>query len=338
MPASRRDFDGSEAKAALRRQWDKPILLRASQGGKTLLSYFGLPGPAVEDLIEWRQVIGVATGVERLRRARDKRVEDLERHRRLMRNVLAEGLTDFQLLRGDIEDVILNACDQDRNVPKVNDGNEPHLMRFRYGLVNLDFLGGVGYRDKNGETKRVRALRKLFERQRGTSFVLLLTLNVRDTMDEEITTYLQRSSARQRAEVAPVLRWYAERGAGEREYKLKALVPLFIQSVAEGEMFSVRCYPPVAYTGSGRARLVHFVFELTHVAGSLQAFSDQSPADLLALPLCHVHVNSKNGDGGDCRIELALRQHYGFDTSSVEKLTFLPLTLLPVASELVKVG
>ena len=68
----------------------------------------------------------------------------------------------------------------------------PHLARFSYDLVNLDFDGGLGYRSMraHGTAKRTIAIKKLFERQEGHSFILLLTINVRHTLGEEIQEYL----------------------------------------------------------------------------------------------------------------------------------------------------
>src|SRR5262245_13947645 len=87
-----KDFEGSKNKSVVRQMWDRPILQTiASQVGRPL-AYFGLPGPAVQDLIEWADLLGVKTGVERLRRGAKRQV-DLERHRRLYRNVAINGLS-----------------------------------------------------------------------------------------------------------------------------------------------------------------------------------------------------------------------------------------------------
>ncbi|HZS02209.1 MAG TPA: hypothetical protein VFE37_26060 [Chloroflexota bacterium] len=314
-PRSRRDFDPSANKNLLRRQWDAPILQAAVTSRGRKLTYFGLPGPAIEDLLDWKDLLATRTGVERLRSRAPEHEEDLERHRRLLRNLLVNGISDgFQLLRGEIEDIILDGSDASGMFPMLNDHAPPARMRFLYDLVNLDFTGGVGYRDKHGESKRVRAIKKLFERQNGTGFVLLMTINVRDNLDDELTRYLHERGLRADGDSAALLDWYAARSAGEKDCKLKAVIPLFIRHVAELHLFACHAYPPVSYDGTGRNRMVHFAFDLTFEGGNFQAFSPQTTLDILRLPLMEVRSE---------RLVFG-RQHDGFDYSCCgERLRFL---------------
>jgi len=324
-----RDFDGSQNKIAIRQRWDRPVLDAAMAVHGHVLSYLGLPGPAAQDLLEWRDILGVRTGVERLRRGSVAREEDRERHRRLLRTVMINDISDgFQPLRGEIEDIILDTTDVDGASPLLNDGQPLHRMRFLYDLINLDFFGGVGYRDKRGISKRVRALKKLFERQQGTSFVLLLTFSVRDGLDDELTQYLTETRDRADGELRRIVEWYARCGTGDKDHKLKALVPLFLQRQAEDNMFRCHTYPPIAYDGNGGTRMVHFAFALNHTSGNLRAFSAQSDSDLLKLPLVTVH---------DGRFRAASKHPCAWDRESCAKvLGFLPhdlrqaiLTTLP---------
>jgi len=208
-----KSFEGSSNKTLVRQRWDWPIIQEWSTIRKHPLSYFGLPGPHIEDLRDWRSRLGCSTGVERLRKADRHRKEDLNIHRQIHKHVLLSGLEGFQLLRGQIEDIVLDGVDQDNTRPQLAFGDPPLLAWFRYDLVNLDFLGGMGYKDKWGESKRVRALKKLLERQRGTNFLLLLTLNVRDGIDDELVRYLEgakREAASQH--IQDTLDWYATCG------------------------------------------------------------------------------------------------------------------------------
>lgn len=281
------------------------------------LTYFGLPGPAIADLLDWQDLPGKRTGVERLAGRGDRHRDDLERHRRLLRNVLANGISDgFQLLRGDIEDVILNGTDKDGTAPQLNNGGTDRDSRFHYDVVNLDFFGGVGYRDRRGEAKRVRAQKKLFERQQGTSFLLLLTVSVRDGLGDELTDYLSETRARVTDPLRDVVDWYMAQERGAKDLKLKAVLPLFLQRVAEDNMFSCHAYPPVIYDGTGGTRMVHCTLSFTHVAGNLQAFSTQSVADLLSLPPIFV----ENG-----RLGISGRRPSRLERTACEVvLTFLP--------------
>jgi hypothetical protein len=304
VPADDSDFEGTPAKSLLRRNWDLPILERAFSEKGRPLTYFGLPGPRILDLLDWRPVLGTATGAERLRESGDHRRADLERHRRLLNNILVHGFDGFQLLRGNVEDVICDAADADGTIPKLNDGAPPHRMRFKYDIVNLDFYGGVAYPSPSGEHVRVRAIRKLLERQQGTDFLLFLTINVRDKVNRELTQYLTNTGTRVDSQTQQALEWYARRGTGEKDYKLKAAVSLFVHREAEGKMFSCHCYPVVSYDGND-ARMVHFAFSLKSISGNFQAFSEQKLSDIVALPLVKLQTD---------RFIMPHKQHHGFDS------------------------
>src|SRR5436305_15207428 len=99
------------------------------------LSYFGLPSPSITDLLNWREYLGYCTGVERLRKATEQRKEDLNTHRLILKNVMLNGIENFQLLRGQIEDVILDGTDLDNTYPHLSKGSSPLIASFRYDLV-----------------------------------------------------------------------------------------------------------------------------------------------------------------------------------------------------------
>ncbi len=185
-----------------------------------------------------------------------------------------------------------------------------------YDLVNLDFFGGMGYKDKHGESKRVRALKKLLERQRGTNFLLMLTLNVRDGIDDELVEYLEGARREEsHTQLSQILDWYAKCGKGMKEYRLKAIVPLFVKREGEGWGFDCWSYPSVAYEGSGSARMVHFIFELTYVTTVLHAHSRQGVAEVINFPLVGVD------EGKLC---VLAKQHPTFNRGCIEKqLNFL---------------
>jgi hypothetical protein len=196
--------------------------------------------------------------------------------------------------------------------------DNPLVASFSYDLVNLDFLGGMGYRDKNGEAKRVRAIKKIIERQSRTNFLLMLTLNVRDGLEDEFDRYLQSASRIEAfQELQEVLEWYrVECGKGMKEYKLKSVVPLFIQRQAEQFGFDCYSHPAIVYEGDGRAKMVHFVFELKHTSIIFPAYSDQRSTDVLNL----VFLGVRN-DG----LYILETQHPKFNYLSCEnQLSFLP--------------
>jgi hypothetical protein len=310
-------FEESPNKVAVRQLWDLPIIQRWSKRLGHPLSYFGLPGPSISDILDWRPYLGYCTGVERLRKERKQRDEDLEVHRLIHKNVLLSGIDEFQLLLGDIEDIILNGTDQVRLRPRMSTSDHPLLSSFSYDLANLDFLGGMGYKaEKIGKVRRTQALQKLLERQRGTDLLLVLTLNVRDNIDDELVRYLEGAQYEAESEqLRSTLNWYATCKEGMKAYRLKAAVPLFIRREGEVCGFDCFCYPPLAYTGSGSARMVHFVFELTDANTILHAHSPQRISEVVNLPLLGIKRNV---------VYMPAKQHPHFDSTRGDFLRFLP--------------
>ena len=225
--------------------------------------------------------------------------------------------THFELLHGRIEDVILDGVSQDKVRPFKSHGPLAAQASFFYDVVNLDFCGGMGNRDKNQQSRWARALKKLIERQQGTSFTLVLTLNVRDKFDDELASYLKDTKYRaSTGELRDTLAWYETCGDRMHGFKLKAVVPLFIRQVAEINGFECFCYAPIAYTGTGRARMVHFVFELTATQRVLAAFSRQSEEEVIKFVFLGVE------DGTLCVLD---QQHLTPDYRRCPgQLSFLP--------------
>lgn len=275
------DFKGTQNKRFIRMNWDLPMISKLSAASNRQLSYFGLPGPEIEDIVDWQKHLANCTGVERLRKESADTEEDLQTQRRLMTNIFRKRIPCFTLMRGEIEDIILSGVDSDNHRLPQSIGNPPTFSAFRYDLVNLDFLGGLGYEDREG-AKRIRAIKKLIERQKGHNFLLLLTVNVRDKIRKEIVAYLQdKEQSLADQNLKSILHWYGKCGAGMKSYMLKAAVPLFIRAEAEHHNFDCYCYPPVVYEGTESARMVHFVFELNYKNGIFEARSQQPLADVI---------------------------------------------------------
>jgi len=280
-------YEDTPNKATIRRAWDLPVLRqKATQLGRSL-SYLGLPGPEIRDLIDWRDVLGSRTGVESMGRTRQQRDLFSAVAAQINMNVLARDLSSgFQLLRADIEDVILQGVDENGRVPQLISGGSSASAKFLYDVVNLDFDGGIGYVNHQGSSKRASALKKVFERQEGTGFILLLTINVRHTLGGEFEEYIRGMISRAiDAETRQILELCVARPVGQLEYKMKAVVPSFIQSAAELRMFESRCLPLIVYEGHKRAKMVHFVFVLQHKPGNLKHYGTQNDRDLVSLPL-----------------------------------------------------
>jgi hypothetical protein len=319
-------FQDTPNKSTIRDDWDLALIKGWHAKVDRPLAYFGLPGPDILDLLKWGDYLGTRTGVESPGRTSKQRRAADEVIGRLHMNVMAHEIgSGFQLLEADVEDVIINAVDTNGVAPVLNDGRPAHLAHFRYDIVNLDFNSGLDYRRKDG-ARRVAALKKLFERQEGHSFLLFLTVSVRDTLDDQIEQYLRELQGRDRGPGwRDLIEWYLGRGGKEKAYKLKGVVPSFVQSVAESRMFRCVSRPPITYHGH-RTQMVHFAFELESRDGYLRALSEQDDRDLIELPLLRCECGE---------LKLA-RQHPGFDGSRLEaSLDFLPPELRdPILSQL----
>ncbi|MHB1101834.1 MAG: hypothetical protein ACYC0C_03425 [Devosia sp.] len=277
-------FADSANKKAIRDGWNLPLLRHWENRTGRKLAYFGLPGPRMLDLLAWKSVLAPSrTAVEEHPKALSQRDLADDAAAELMRTAMKERVSDgLQILRGDIGTIIVKGFDDFASMPAMSTG-PADSARFRYDLHNLDFDGGLGFINKaTGEAPRVDALRKLVERQKGHSFLLFLTVNVRNTVGAAIADYLDRLQ-RQAAEGA--IAWYLSRTKGEVEYRLKAIVPVLMGTIAQTNGFALRCLPPVAYTGHAQARMLHFTFEFSAEDRVFAGVNQQATQDLLLLPM-----------------------------------------------------
>jgi len=276
-------FADSDNKQAIRDRWNLPLLGAWAARLDRKLTYFGLPGPRMLDLLAWQTVLDPRrTAVEERPKAAAKRELADDAAAQLLQNAIRAGLSDgLQILRGDIGTILTKGFDDFAAMPALADG-PAETARFRYDLHNIDFDGGLGFVNQTGEAPRLDALRKLVERQRGTSFMLLLTVNVRNKVGAAIADYLDRLQ-RQTSEGA--IAWYLERGDGQVEHRLKAIVPLLMGTIAQANGFSLRAHPPVAYTGHAQARMVHFTFEFVVEDLVFAGVNHQAADDVLLLPM-----------------------------------------------------
>lgn len=301
-------FQTTPNKDCIRTAWDLPILLQQHNSVCRGLNYFGMTGPEMRDILAWRSVLESWTSVEE--RPKDpKRLEAADRAAEQL-NVTAfkYGLDNkLTLLRGDVEHIIISGMDSFGTPPPLSNNAPADEMKFSYDLHNLDFDGGLGFGGNKGKPRRIVALERLFMRQAGSSFTLFLTVNVRDTIGAHVTSFLENRAA---TENCDVLRWYAGRGDGEYDYKLKAAVPLFLRHHAESNNFDSFFYPAVSYDGYKRARMVHFVafFSATN---SVFPNASKQPRDVWKLPMLRC---------GGGAINLSSSQHPGGNSGDSQRL------------------
>ncbi len=278
-------FADSANKQAVRNAWDLPLLAAWADVTGRKLTYFGMPGPRMLDLLAWKGVLDSRrTAIEERPKSPAKRALADDAAAQLMHNSIKAGLSDgLQILRGDVGEIITGGLDNFAVRPLLCEAGGAAQARFRYDLHNLDFDGGLAFINKvTGEAPRLDALRKLVERQKGASFILFLTINVRNTVGPAIADYLERLV---QMDAGGHIGWYLGRGKGEVEQRLKAIVPLLMRGVAESNGFALKCLPPLAYTGHQNARMVHFVFEFHAEDLVFAGVSKQLVDAMLTLPM-----------------------------------------------------
>ena len=316
-------FQDTLNKQIIRSQWDRPILQKLATASQSKLTYFGMPGPQIKDFTDWDDLLSYKTAVQIVRSGKQKD-EDLETINKMLTNVMVKNVTPFQLLRGPMEEVVLQGHDMDGTFPNHAFKDAKGNLCFKYDFVNLDFEGGAGYKAKKGRARdnsggrRIESIGKLFDRQQGHTFILFWTVNVRDTLGDEPLQYLQECAQRiQNPTVQEVVRWTVGlTEGGLKHYQLKTWIPLFIKEEAEVRKFHCYCYPPVVYEGFERAKMVHFAFFLEYEKDRmLRVASTQSEERVVRLPMM---------EASDAQLKISERQCPMFDESSCEaELEFL---------------
>ncbi len=274
-------FTPSDAKQRLRKIWDAPIISAVSEFiVKGRLNYFGLPGPMVEDIRDWKQYVGPIFALERNR-------QDVAS---LCSNAAALGLLQFgfHCECGELDDFVIRCASDGQSTLKKN----------WFHLLNLDYCGGWIYKDAAGNAKRVAAFDALVQVQRDTFFaqigasrpqksygLLLMTLNVRSDDKGEINRYVRRQIA---DEIPDVNLRKAVMGLPEKGHEHWLLRYYVMHNVVEkmsSKGFRVYAFPPLWYR-SGKSGLVHFTFVFgldRSVVGAGQAV--QTTGTLLRLPM-----------------------------------------------------
>jgi len=236
-------FVSTPNKDLIRKDFDRYIVEDQYMKKGEPLTYFGLPGPEMLDILEWAKYLRLVIAVER---------DPYARH--FMRSkAFSKGFNpaSFQILFGDIDDVILKGEDLERIKPKES----------AFDVINLDYEGGLMYKDLAGTSKRVKAIKKLFDLQQADKrdFVLLLTVNTRnrdwgefDKTLEEVQDELEEYGVEN---ISKVIEWYKTAGYA---YKIKVYLPVHLGIWARTSSFFCSDIRTVMYLGSSNRRMVHF--------------------------------------------------------------------------------
>jgi len=230
------------------------------------LAYFGLPGPQILDILEWRKYLGTVMAVER----------DLYAKHFMRSKAFSMGFnqSNFQILFGDIDDIILKGED--------SDGTK--LREEAFDVINLDYEGGLVYKDLVGDSKRVKAIKRLFDLQQASKrdFLLLLTVNTRNRDWGEFNKTLDQIQGQLEEynveNIADNIDWYKSAGYA---YKIKVYLPVHLGIWASSTSFSCSEAKAVMYLGSGNRRMVHFACSFVYGEPKL----GQSLIRILSIPM-----------------------------------------------------
>lgn len=235
------------------------------------LSYLGMPSGKMIDILAWEKYIGKCTAVE---------IDD-ERRRELVLSTMKHNLDGkIKILFGDIEKILIRGKDKFNN-----------KLEFPYDIVFLDFFGTILYK----QLQRVNAITCLIEKQKGHTFLLLLTFNLREKKYSQHTIksvldkikkalssfYIYDDSIK--SHIQGIIDQYKSDTTHEM-YRQKLFVPYFIKTASEGVGFKSHSYAPIFYVGFNDCPMIHFAFKLTsEIASPTHAISDQTIIDIINL-------------------------------------------------------
>lgn len=235
---------------------------------KRKLKYFGLPSEGLYDIITWDQFIYSFTAVEFGGKLDGPSKQSLLVSRAIQKGYIAK----LTLLRGDINDVIINDRDEVGT-----------MVPYPFDIVNLDYGGSVLYPDR----KRVAALEVLFNRQKPEDFILFITSNVREFDPQELINTQERI-LKEIKHFRPNLERSIEKyfqlvNSKQSVIRQTIHVQFMIKSLGEQNKYEVKCIPAVLYKGSNETQLIHYIFSLRFQAiASTRVISDQSILNLLS--------------------------------------------------------
>lgn len=249
-------FKDTENKRAIR-AFDRDVLATyCEEKGKKPLSYFGLPGARMLDILEWKEFLCRWVAVE---------IDD-DAYSELNFTALEENLcSGLVAIQADIDDVLLGGAD-DR-------------VEFPFDVFNLDYSGGAVYKGKSG-AKRLRAWENLFRRQskHKHDFLLFLTLNSRERDEGEIDEALKEAQGFLEDHGKNVLAQDVERiiGEGSKRDKFKIYIPVLMAHHASHYLYELSYSPPIRYAGSSKIAMMHFIFTMDQRRGRVTPLLQQA--------------------------------------------------------------
>jgi len=177
-------FLGGPSKDKIRRELDIPLIKEVSQDGKERLSYFGLAGPLLLDIIEWQDYLKEFVVVEESYIGAKERSVERNRQELLLKTSFITQLQDGRGVINDFLTVLYGDIDKDI-ILKVKGDFGKKLPKQSFELIYLDYYGGI-FKAKNRED----AIKTLISNQKQNSeadykYVLLITVENLDKGEAE---------------------------------------------------------------------------------------------------------------------------------------------------------
>jgi hypothetical protein len=231
------------------REMDAILIERHFRSDLGNLRYIGLPASTLTDLAQWKEYFNHFSVVER-----GQPDQEFIYQHDLMLSAMRLGISrKLSLLRGDLDDVLLNGKDIFGNP-----------VKYPFDVVSLDYSGGILYKDPTGAAKRPESISKLCEEQaqHNLDFLLFLSTNmdiqdqgeIKSTFDE-----IQRDLSKIGIDVSRTTRAYRDHPL--LEARLKVYVPYMIRNLTS-RWFRCTTFKPIYYAGNKATRMMHFSFWL----------------------------------------------------------------------------
>lgn len=285
------------SKGVVRERVDEPLIAALRQDIGHPLSYFGLPAAGGEDLLAWRNYIGEATAVDKDARTLRQLADKMQ--------IYCQAITVYERL-GQIEDLIIRG-DRDDNGQELWSDWDPtvRMRRWAYDLVNFDAYGTffqgntVALNRKAAYYKRAEAIRKLFERQAGHSFILLVTVPITERNTEkkaalisDIESYLEE----RKAIIEPTLAHglaprTAEGFGGPITAYLLAAIPVLLAEYSAAQSFHMVYCLTLDYPGKSNVPMLHIASRFEPTGKALHTAPD------LRIALTAPHLQAREIEG-----------------------------------------
>jgi hypothetical protein len=274
-------FKTTPAKDLIRSKYDKGKVESLQKRLGYKLAYFGLPGEEMLDVLCWRDYIDYVTAVERKETVADAILTTAFKH--CIDNRL-------EILRGDIDQIMLRWEDNMKRSPS----------RQAYEIINLDYEGGIMYKDLIGNSKRLTAIKEIIGRQANQKkdCLMFLTVNTRnrdkkefrsaivDILEQILQYGLERSIADRATEV---LHWYADQ---RYDYKIKVFLPYVLEPLLADKRYVAHYHEPVTYLGSSNIRMVHFAIDMKYDETRASRTKSRALPQIVDIPFYEIRNNA----------------------------------------------